>query len=68
MAVGIISGSGMYALPAFEHTHATAVPTPYGEVSVTSGSYAGEELLHIARHGAWGGGPGPRAWISDHLR
>jgi purine nucleoside phosphorylase len=52
MVVGIISGSGMYALPAFEHAQATTVATPYGEASVTTGSFAGQELLHIARHGA----------------
>jgi purine nucleoside phosphorylase len=63
----------MYALPAFEHTHATAVPTPYGEVSVTSGSYAGEELLHIARHGAGhallssGVNHRANAWALKHL-
>ena len=51
MPVGIISGSGMYALPDFKGAESTTVATPYGEVSVTSGSYAGERLLHIARHG-----------------
>jgi 5'-methylthioadenosine phosphorylase len=52
MALGIITGSGTYALPGFEQGESTAIDTPYGEVAVTRGSYAGVEVLHIARHGA----------------
>ncbi len=52
MAVGIITGSGTYALPEFEHGEAVAVITPFGEVTVTRGRYAGVPVLHLARHGA----------------
>ncbi|HTW12677.1 MAG TPA: MTAP family purine nucleoside phosphorylase [Solirubrobacteraceae bacterium] len=52
MAVGIISGSGMYSLPGFEDSQSTPVATPYGEVTVSTGTYAGQALAHIARHGA----------------
>jgi purine nucleoside phosphorylase len=52
MPLGIISGSGMYSLPGFEESEITNVATPYGETAVASISFAGEQLLHIARHGA----------------
>jgi purine nucleoside phosphorylase len=52
MAVGIISGSGMYSLPGFEQGEITVVQTPFGDVPVTSLTHDGLELLHIARHGA----------------
>jgi purine nucleoside phosphorylase len=52
MPVGVISGSGMYSLSGAADTQAMNVATPYGEVSVASVTYAGETLLHIARHGA----------------
>jgi purine nucleoside phosphorylase len=52
MPLGIISGSGMYSLPGAVEGQAEIVQTPWGEVSVTSAAYAGEALLHIARHGA----------------
>lgn len=52
MPVGIITGSGTYALPGFQDGEPVAVGTPYGEVTVTRGGYAGVSVLHIARHGA----------------
>jgi purine nucleoside phosphorylase len=52
MAVGIITGSGTYALPDFEGGETVSVGTPFGEVTVTRGLYAGVSVLHIARHGA----------------
>jgi len=51
MPVGIITGSGTYALPAFHGGEPIGVGTPYGEVTVTRGEYAGVAALHIARHG-----------------
>lgn len=52
MPVGIISGSGMYALPGFSAGATVTVGTPFGTVPVTRGEYGGEQVLHIARHGA----------------
>lgn len=51
MSVGIITGSGTYALPAFEAPEAVEVETPFGRVAVTRGSYAGVSALHVSRHG-----------------
>lgn len=50
MPVGVITGSGTYALPGFEDEERAPVSTPFGEVAVTRGRYAGVEILHIARH------------------
>ncbi|HEY8764396.1 MAG TPA: MTAP family purine nucleoside phosphorylase [Solirubrobacteraceae bacterium] len=52
MTVGIITGSGTYALPGFENPEPLPVPTPFGEAAVTRGTLAGVEVLHISRHGA----------------
>ncbi len=52
MTVGIITGSGVYALPGFEAAEPVAVQTPFGEKTVTCGTFAGERVLHISRHGA----------------
>jgi purine nucleoside phosphorylase len=51
MVVGIITGSGTYALPGFDDGQATAVSTPFGEATVTRGGFAGVDALHISRHG-----------------
>jgi len=50
MAIGIITGSGTYALPRFEHGEPVAVSTPFGEATVTRGEYAGVPALHVSRH------------------
>jgi len=50
--VGIITGSGTYSLPGFEHAAPHVVETPYGQATVTSGEWAGVEALHVSRHGA----------------
>jgi purine nucleoside phosphorylase len=52
MSVGIITGSGTYALAGFEGSEVEDVTTPYGSVSVTRGGYAGVDALHVSRHGA----------------
>jgi purine nucleoside phosphorylase len=52
MPVGIISGSGMYSLPGFNAGASVVVTTPFGDVGVTRGSYGGQDVAHIARHGA----------------
>ncbi len=51
MSFGIITGSGTYALPEFEDAEPVAVPTPFGEATVTRGRFAGVPALHVSRHG-----------------
>ena len=51
MAIGIITGSGTYALPGFEQPEPVALQTPFGDASLTRGTYAGIPALHLSRHG-----------------
>jgi 5'-methylthioadenosine phosphorylase len=52
MSVGIITGSGTYALPEFEGAEAELVETPFGSAQVTRGTLAGVDALHVSRHRA----------------
>ncbi len=52
MSVGIITGSGTHALPGFADGESVSVTTPFGETSVTRGTYADVPILHVSRHGA----------------
>jgi purine nucleoside phosphorylase len=52
MAIGIITGSGTYALPGFEDAEAVVTETPFGESTLARGRYVGIEVLHVSRHGA----------------
>src|ERR1700736_5583677 len=52
MSVGIITGSGTYALPGFDGAELMSVETPFGPTAVTRGSYAGVDAMHVSRHGA----------------
>src|SRR5947209_13111748 len=52
MAIGIITGSGTYALPSFEGAEPVEVPTPFGPATVTGGRFGGAEVLHVSRHGS----------------
>lgn len=52
MAIGIITGSGTYALPGFEGAGPAPVATRWGEALVSRGTFAGTEVLHVSRHGA----------------
>ena len=52
MAIGILTGSGTYALPGFEGSGPQPVYTHWGEALVSRGTWAGVEVLHISRHGA----------------
>jgi purine nucleoside phosphorylase len=52
MAIGIMTGSGTYALPGFEGAGPEPVPTPWGEALVSRGKLAGVEVAHVSRHGA----------------
>jgi purine nucleoside phosphorylase len=51
MAVGIITGSGTYALPGFAAAETGPVRTNWGEAVVSRGTWAGTEVLHLSRHG-----------------
>jgi purine nucleoside phosphorylase len=50
MAIGIITGSGTYALPGFESSGPEPVATEWGEALVSRGTFAGTEVLHVSRH------------------
>jgi purine nucleoside phosphorylase len=50
MALGIITGSGTYALPGLEEAGSQVVATRFGEAKVTRGRFAGLEVLHVSRH------------------
>ena len=50
MALGIITGSGTYALPGFEGTGPQPVETEWGDAFVSRGTFAGADVFHIARH------------------
>jgi 5'-methylthioadenosine phosphorylase len=49
--VGVITGTGTYALPGFEAGAARSVGTRFGEALVTPGRMEAVEVLHVARHG-----------------
>jgi purine nucleoside phosphorylase len=50
MRIGIITGSGTYALPDFRDAQPLQVATPYGNVTVTEGRFGGADVLHVSRH------------------
>ncbi len=52
MAIGIITGSGTYALPGFEGAGPDPVATRWGEALVSRGTFGGVEVVHLSRHGA----------------
>jgi purine nucleoside phosphorylase len=49
--IGIITGSGSYSLAGFEGTGPEPVETEWGEAHVSRGTFAGVDVLHVARHG-----------------
>src|SRR5690348_717746 len=51
MSIGIITGSGTYALPGFQDPEPVELDTPFGPVSLTRGRYADVDALHVSRHG-----------------
>jgi purine nucleoside phosphorylase len=51
MAIGIITGSGTYALPDFKDAQQVVVDTPFGRATVTGGVFAGVAAFHVSRHG-----------------
>jgi purine nucleoside phosphorylase len=52
LPIGIVTGSGTYALPGFEGSPPEPVATPWGEALVSAGRFAGCDVLHVSRHGA----------------
>jgi purine nucleoside phosphorylase len=50
MRIGIITGSGTYALPDFEDATPSDVETEFGVATVTEGRFAGVDVLHVSRH------------------
>jgi len=52
MAIGIITGSGTYALPGFESDGPAPVATRWGDALVSRGRFAGTDVLHVSRHEA----------------
>ncbi len=50
MRIGIVTGSGTYALPGFDGAPRD-VETRFGPARVSAGSFAGADVLHVSRHG-----------------
>ncbi len=51
MRIGIITGSGTYALPGFAAGDLEPVETEWGSAAVTRGTFAGADVVHVSRHG-----------------
>src|SRR3954462_11364018 len=51
MRIGIITGSGTYALPHIEAGGAREVGTPFGSARGPGGRLAGADVTPVARHG-----------------
>lgn len=49
--LGIIAGTGFYDLEALDDAHNATVDTAYGETSVTSGTWHGQPVAFVTRHG-----------------
>src|SRR4051795_9681352 len=50
MRIGIITGSGTYALPDFEGAQPIEVRTAFGPATITEGRFAQTDVLHVSRH------------------
>lgn len=50
MRIGIITGSGTYALPGFEAVAAEDASTEFGPVRLARGELAGADIVHVSRH------------------
>src|SRR4051812_3557278 len=51
MAVGVITGTGTYALPGLEAGEPAPHPTPYGDALVARTHRGEGEVLPVSRHG-----------------
>jgi purine nucleoside phosphorylase len=61
MEIGIITGSGTYALPGFEGDGPAPVTTSWGDALVSRGMFAGVRVAHVSRHGTG------HARLSNHV-
>jgi purine nucleoside phosphorylase len=50
MRVGVLTGTGTYALPELESQEPESVPTRFGDVEVTRGRMGDVDVLHVSRH------------------
>ena len=50
MRIGILTGSGTYALPGLEAATAAEVATRFGAGTGHHGAFAGVDVLHVSRH------------------
>ena len=50
--IAVIGGSGVYDPDMLENVRQEKVETPYGEVELQVGTYAGKEVAFLARHGS----------------
>ena len=48
--IAVIGGSGVYDPDMLENVRQEVVETPYGEVPLQIGTYAGKEVAFLARH------------------
>jgi len=51
MKLGILTGSGTYALDELERAEVREIQTRFGGVVVTEGRLAGVDVVHVSRHG-----------------
>ena len=51
MRIGVITGTGTYALPGLGEDAPERVETRFGEALVTRASFGDVEMLHVSRHG-----------------
>jgi purine nucleoside phosphorylase len=51
MEIGVITGSGTYALPGFDGGGPERVATAWGDALVSRGTLAGVRVAHVSRHG-----------------
>jgi purine nucleoside phosphorylase len=49
--IGVVTGTGTYALPDLENAEPLDVGTRWGTVRVTRGQFAGVDIAHVSRHG-----------------
>ncbi len=49
---GLITGSGLYDLPSLTDRSSSEISTPFGPATVTTGSWHGQSVAFLARHGS----------------
>src|SRR3954451_12744435 len=50
MPIGVITGSGTYALQGLEADGPAEIATPFGPALISRGALGGVEVLHVSRH------------------